>query len=354
MRPMIRVALDAMGSDLGPPATVAGAAAASLGDHAPEILLVGDEAALRAELAKHPHEASRVRIVPARDVCAMDDKPKDALDAKPDASVLVAARLVASGDADVLVSAGNTGGVTLACARTFTRLPGVGRAALGAVFPSERRRGENNDPFSLILDAGLTLEVTAEDLVAFAVMGSAYAQRISKNAKPLVALLSIGSEAGKGTPSIVAAHEKLARLPGIEFIGNVEGMDILRGTADVVVTSGFTGNIVLKMLEGVSDTVKRLARDAADQSWRVKLGMLLLAPSLRRVREVTDWQQYGGVPLLGFDHLCIKAHGRSTARAVRNALKVAAITARTDLVAAIREGLARVDAVRQSVPPTAG
>lgn len=350
---MVRVALDAMGSDLGPPATVAGAAAVSLGDQAPEILLVGDEPTLAAELAQHSHEPSRIRLVHASDVCGMDDKPKDALDRKPDASVLVAARLVASGDADVLVSAGNTGGVTLACARTFQRLPGVGRAALGAVFPTERRRGEKDDPFSLILDAGLTLEVSAEDLVAFAVMGSAYAQRISKNPKPRVALLSIGSEAGKGPPSIVAAHEKLARLPGIEFIGNVEGMDIPRGTADVVVTSGFTGNIVLKMLEGVSDTVKRLARDAADQSWRVKLGMLLLAPKLRRMREVTDWQQYGGVPLLGFDHLCIKAHGRSTARAVRNALKVATITARTDLVAAIREGLARVETIRPSTPPAA-
>lgn len=340
---MVRVALDVMGSDRGPAATVGGAAAISALPSAPELVLVGDERAIRAELASRAHEPSRIRVVHAKDVCAMDEKPRDALDAKPDASVLVAARLVATGEADVLVSAGNTGAVTLACARAFERLPGVARAALGAVVPTERRRGEKDDPFSLLLDAGLTLEASADDLVAFAVMGSAYAQRISKNPRPRVALLSIGSEANKGTAAVVEAHRRLATRPGIEFIGNVEGMDIPRGTADVVVTAGFTGNIVLKMLEGVSETVMRLARAASEKSVRYKAGLALLAPAIHRVREVTDWQQYGGVPLLGFDRLCIKAHGRSTERAIGNAIKVATITARTDLVAAMRASLTAQD-----------
>ncbi|UJR85353.1 phosphate acyltransferase PlsX [Sandaracinus amylolyticus] len=337
---MIRVALDVMGSDHGPEATVGGAATISRSPSAPQLVLVGDEGAIRAVLASREHDPSKVRVVHASEVCRMDDKPKEALDARPDASVLVAARLVRSGEADVLVSAGNTGAVTLACARTFERLPGVGRAALGAVVPTERRRGEKRDPFSLLLDAGLTLDVSADDLVAFALMGSAYAQRISKNPRPRVALLSIGSEASKGTAAIVEAHARLSRSTQIDFIGNIEGMDIPRGTADVVVTGGFTGNIVLKMLEGISETVMRLARAAGEASVRYKAGLALLAPAIQRVREVTDWEQYGGVPILGFDRLCIKAHGRSTERAIANALKVATITARTDLITAMRNALA--------------
>lgn len=336
---MTRIALDIMGSDLGPAATVAGAAAISIRDDAPHLTLVGDTAQIRAELARHPHNVDRVRLVHAPATVPMDASPREALDALPDASVLVAARLVAAGDADVLVSAGNTGAVTLACARTFTRLPGVARAALGAVVPTELRRGERRDPFSLLLDAGLTLDPTADDLVAFALMGAAYAERISKNPRPRVALLSNGGEPGKGTPAVIEAHARLAARPELDFIGNVEGMDIPRGTADVVVTGGFVGNIVLKMLEGVSDTVMRTARAAGERRWRYAAGLWMLSPAIRKVREVTDWQQYGGVPILGFDRLCIKAHGRSTARAISNALKVATITARTDLVGGMRAAL---------------
>jgi glycerol-3-phosphate acyltransferase PlsX len=337
-----RVALDCMGSDRGVAATVAGACAASLGNHAPELLLVGDEKAIRAELAKQKSDASKIEVVHASQVIAQDAKPKEAIDGNPDCSIVVATRLVKNGQADVLVSAGNTGAVTLACARTFERLPGIGRTALGAVYPTEKRRGEKDDPFSLILDAGLTLECSAKDLVGFAVMGSAYASRISRNPRPRVALLSVGSEAGKGTPAVVEAHALLLKVPGIEFIGNVEGMDIPRGTADVIVTGGFTGNIVLKMLEGVSDTVMRLARYAGQKSWQYRVGLLLLAPAIKRVRQVTDWEQYGGAPILGFDRLCIKAHGRSTERAIGNAIKVATRTVRTDLVKTITEQLANL------------
>ncbi|MFK7988196.1 MAG: phosphate acyltransferase PlsX [Sandaracinaceae bacterium] len=342
---MVTVALDAMGSDLGPKATVAGAAKASLASGAPEIVLVGDEAILRRLLTVHEHKRERVRIVHAPRFVPQDAKPKAALDAMPDCSVLKAASLVKSGEADVLVSAGNTGGVTLACARTFERLPGVGRCALGAVYPTERRRGEKDDPFSLILDAGLTLEVDGKDLVAFAVMGSAYASRISKNPNPRVALLSNGTEPGKGTRAVVEANRQLQQLTSLNFIGNMEGMDIPKGTADVVVTGGFTGNIVLKMLEGVAETVMRLGRYAGDKSIRYKAGLGLLAPAVKKLRRATDWEQYGGAPILGFDHICIKAHGRSTERAITNALKVATRAARTELVHSIRSGLEEMQAL---------
>lgn len=333
------IALDAMGSDLGPAATIAGAAEVSLHPEAPRIFVVGDAEVLRRELERVSHDAKKIRVVHAGQVIAQDEKPKAAIEGKPGASILVAAELVKAGEAAVLVSAGNTGAVTMGCARLFSRLPGVQRAALGAVYPTERRRGEKDDPFSLILDAGLTLEASAEDLVGFAVMGSAYSKCISRNPKPRVGLLSVGSEETKGTEAVVRANAILRRVPGIEFIGNVEGMDIPRGTADVVVTSGFTGNIVLKMLEGISETVMRLARSAGEKSLQYKAGLLLLAPAIQRLRQVTDWQEYGGVPILGFDRLCIKAHGRSTARAIRNAIRVAHKAARTDTVGAIRQGL---------------
>ncbi|MCA9604778.1 MAG: phosphate acyltransferase PlsX [Myxococcales bacterium] len=337
---MVTVALDAMGSDLGPEVTVAGAARVSLHEGAPHIVLVGDEAVLRRLLLVHDHARDKVRIVHAPHAVKQDDKPREALDAMPDCSILRAAALVKQGEADVLVSAGNTGAVTLACARTFERLPHVGRCALGAVYPTERRRGEKDDPFSLILDAGLTLEVDASDLVAFAIMGSGYASVISRNPRPRVALLSNGSEDGKGTAAVVEANRRLRALgPVIEFIGNIEGMDIPKGTADVVVTGGFTGNIVLKMLEGVAETVMRLGRYAGDKSIRYKAGLGLLMPAVKKLRKATDWEQYGGAPILGFDHLCIKAHGRSTDRAVANALRVATRAARTELVRTIRTGL---------------
>lgn len=341
----VAIALDAMGSDLGPAATCAGAAEVSRHPESPRLFVVGDADVVRKELEKHPHDRQKVRVVHAGEVIAQHDKPKEAVETKPGASILVATELVKAGECDVLVSAGNTGAVTMSCARMFSRLPGVQRAALGAVYPTERRRGEKDDPFSLILDAGLGLEAGADDLVGFAVMGAAYSKCISKNPRPRVGLLSVGGEESKGTEAVVKAHAMLKRLAtseldtGLDFIGNIEGMDIPRGTADVVVTSGFTGNIVLKMLEGISETVMRLARSAGEKSLQYKAGLLLLAPAIQRLRQVTDWQEYGGVPILGFDRLCIKAHGRSTARAIHNALRVAHRAARTDTVGAIRRGL---------------
>ena len=339
---MVTIAVDAMGSDLGPKIAVASAAALSRSPDAPRMVLVGDEAIVRRLLSVNPHDRAKIRIVHAPRFISQDAKPKEALEAMPDASILRAAELVRDGEADVLVSAGNTGAVTLACARVFERLPGVARAALGAVYPKQRRRGAKDDPFSLILDVGLTLDPSADDLVAFAIMGSAYAARISRNPRPRVALLSIGAEPSKGTRAVVEAHARLASLSCIEFIGNIEGMDIPKGSADVVVTSGFTGNIVLKMLEGISETVMRLGRYAGDRSIRYRAGLALLAPAVKKLRRATDWEQYGGVPILGFDHMCIKAHGRSTERAMANAIKVATRTARTDLVRSIREGLAEL------------
>ncbi len=234
---MHRIVVDAMGGDAAPDEIVQGAAEASLQLAGAEIILVGDASAIGRILPRMRHDGARVRVHHAPQHIEMDEKPAEALAAKPEASIAVAVDLVARGEGDAVVSAGNTGASVLACARRWQLLPGVRRAALAAVYPTELRRGEKDDPFSLILDVGATLEVTGEDLVGFAVMGSAYAKLVSHNRRPRVALLSNGTEPGKGPPEIVAAHAALVETTELNFIGNVEGMDIPRGVADVVVTS---------------------------------------------------------------------------------------------------------------------
>jgi len=320
---MHRIVVDAMGGDHAPDEIVQGAAEASLQLANAEIILVGDATVLGQILPRMRHDGARVRVHHAPTFVEMDEKPAEALAAKPDASIAVAVDLVARGEGDAVVSAGNTGASVLACARRWKLLAGIERAALAAVFPTELRRGEKDDPFSLILDVGATVEVTAKDLVGFAVMGSAYAKLVSHNRRPRVALLSNGTEPGKGPPEIVAAHAALVETTELNFIGNVEGLDIPRGVADVIVTGGFTGNVVLKMLEGVSETVVRLARYAHKERLAWRLGLMALSSAIDQLKAITDWQQYGGAPLLGFEHPFIKAHGRSNARAITNALKVA-------------------------------
>jgi len=336
---MITVALDVMGADAGVGPIAQGAAQLSREDAPIRIVLVGDEQQIGPALDAEPHEPKRLRIIHAPSFVAMTDKPAQALDDKPYCSVLAAARLVAQGEADALVSAGNTGAVIVAASRTFERLAGVRRVGLAAVYPTAEKHGPHQDPFGLMLDVGATLNCSADDLVAFAVMGSAYSRTISDIERPRVALLSNGTEPTKGTPAIVEAHERLRHLAAVEFVGNAEGLDIPRGSADVIVCEGFVGNIVLKMLEGVSEVAKDMAKAAYGSKLRYKLGLGMLSKGIRKVKAMTDWKQYGGAPIVGFDHLVIKAHGRSNARAVRNALKVAAKTVERDLTREIRQGM---------------
>jgi glycerol-3-phosphate acyltransferase PlsX len=338
---LITIAFDVMGSDHGPAEVIRGAAQLSLESPHIHTLLVGDRALIDDALAETKHSGERISVQHASEYIGMDEKPGEALARKPDASVSVAARLVAEGEADALVSAGNTGACVLSCARHFQLLPGVRRAALAAVYPTRDRHGQKADPFSLILDVGATVEATAEDLVTFAVMGAAYARIISRNENPKVALLSNGTEPNKGPRQVVEAHAALSAMKGLQFIGNVEGVDIPKGTADVVVTDGFVGNVCLKMLEGVHDTVVELAQYAYKESLRWRAGLAMLSGGIQRIKDITDWEQYGGAPVLGFDRIFIKAHGRSKARAIANAGKVAAKAVAHDLGKAIQQGLAR-------------
>jgi glycerol-3-phosphate acyltransferase PlsX len=338
---MITVAIDAMGPDAGPAVVVEGAARASREDVPVRVLLVGDEPVLSALLEDQRYDATRLSIVHTPEAIRHDEHPARALDAKPNCSVKLACDLVAAGEAQAVIGAGNTGALILAAARTFGRLDGIRRAALATVHPTEQRHGPHDDPFALMLDVGATIEATAEDLVGFAVMGSAYSQVISDIPAPKVALLSNGTEKHKGTPQIVEANALLSAHGGLNFVGNVEGLDIARGTVDVIVCDGFLGNVVLKMLEGVSEVFADIAKDAYARKFLFKLGLTMLSQGIQQIRRMTDWRQYGGAPLLGLDEVVIKAHGRSDARAMRNAIRVARKAVDRDLSGKIREGMAR-------------
>lgn len=339
MTKRIRVALDAMGGDHGVNATMRGAASLSLEGTDIHVLAVGELDAMQRVLDAVPHDPARITLVRSDGCVSMDAKPGAALTALPDCSVLAAARLVHEGGADAMVSAGNTGATVLAAAKVFSRIDGIRRTALASVYPTERRHGPHDDPFALILDVGATLNATADDLVGFAVMGSAYSSVISAITEPRVALLSNGTEANKGTQAIIAAHERLRHGP-LRFVGNIEGLDIPRGIVDVVVCDGFLGNVVLKMLEGMGDVLRSVTAEAAARRVQWRIGLSMLQSGLKKIHQLTDWKVYGGAPLLGFDHVVIKAHGRSEAGALRNAVKVAAKTVRHDLVGRIERGVA--------------
>jgi glycerol-3-phosphate acyltransferase PlsX len=346
---VITIAMDAMGGDRGVEATVAGAAAVSCEGQDLRVLLVGEVEAISAELRRHSYDPTRLEIVPSAGAVPMNASARAAMTDLPRCSIRVAVDLLARGEAQALVSAGHTGATVLAAAERFRRLAGVRRAALASVFPTERTHGPRRDPFALLLDCGATLSAEEEDLVAFAVMGAAYSSIISEIESPRVALLSNGTESTKGPPNVVGAHRLLANSP-LNFQGNLEGMDLPRGTVDVIVCDGFLGNVVLKMMEGVSEVLRDMAREASEARLQYRLGLQMLGEGLARLDRLSDWKRYGGAPLLGLDQVVIKAHGRADDRAIRNAIKVAAKSVRGRLVPRIEEGLTALGLAPRSSP----
>ena len=331
------IAVDAMGGDFAPEEIVKGVADASLAT-AIECLLVGDEARIQAVLDTLSYDPAHIRIHHAAEAVGMQESPREALRAKRDASILVGASLVARGQADALVSAGNTGACLLACAREFRTIKGVRKPALASVYPRHTDHA-GQDQLALLLDVGATIRCDAADLVQFAMMGSVYAHRISKVARPRVGLLNMGAEPFKGGDVLAAAHERLAAMPAINFVGNVEGNDVAKGHADVIVCEGLLGSVVLKFIEGIAEVVNDVAGNAVKQRLVWRLGMRLLSRGLREVSHLTDYAQYGGAPLLGFEQLLVKAHERSRAHAIANAVKLAAKTVRERVVSEIASGI---------------
>lgn len=325
-----------MGGDFGVQSTVAGAANVSLESENIQMTLVGNAPAITEALGSVSHDTRRIQVAHSSP-SSHSTSPSE--DAEARASIDAAMELLARGGADALVSAGHTDTLLAAATARLQHLPGIQRAALAAVHPTEQRHGPKDDPFALLLDVGATQEASAEDLVNFAVMGSAYAKIISSNPRPTVALLSNGNEPHRGTTAIRQAHERLSNHRAVHFVGNVEGLDLPRGSVDVVVCDGFTGSVVFAMLEGVTDVVTDLAKDAYARKFLWRLGLTMLSQGLRQLRVMTDWRQYGGAPLLGFESVIIKAHGRSNTRAIRNAIRVATKAIEHDLSGQIRMGL---------------
>jgi glycerol-3-phosphate acyltransferase PlsX len=333
------IAVDAMGGDNAPDEVVKGVAEVSLATDI-ECLVVGDEPRIQFILEHVPYNPEQISILHAPDAIGMAEDPHEAI-RKRDASLVVGVRAVADGRAGAMVSAGNTGACVLACAKHFRLVKGIRRAALASVFP---RHTEylGQDRLALLLDVGATVHCEADELVQFALMGNAYARRISKVASPRVGLLNMGSEEMKGGKELVEAHRRLRELSGVNFMGNVEGNELVRGRADVIVCEGLVGNVTLKLIEGLSELFSDIAGLAAERRLAWRLGLYLLSRGIERLRALTDYTQYGGSPILGFEHLFIKCHGRSNAHALANAVKVAAKAVRDRVTAEIATAVAEL------------
>ena len=312
----MRVALDAMGGDYAPAVTIEGAIETVNDFEGIDVILVGDENSIKRELDSKRHLPNRISIKHASQVVGMDEAPAAAIRKKRDSSIGRAIELVKNGEADAMVSAGHSG-VVMATALLFLRAsPGVDRPAIATIMPTLKA------PFVLI-DAGANLYCKPENLYQFGLMGSAYCSAIFGRTEAKVALLSIGEEDTKGN-ELTKESFKLLKKADINFIGNVDGKDIFTGIADVIVCDGFTGNVVLKISEGLADAiVKILKLEIAERSVG-RIAYLLMKSALISFKKKTDYDEYGGAPLLGINGTCIISHGRSTAKAIKNALRVAA------------------------------
>ncbi|HEX8976756.1 MAG TPA: phosphate acyltransferase PlsX [Solirubrobacteraceae bacterium] len=330
---MVTVAVDAGGADLGPAEVAAGAAQAARAGI--RVILFGPA----AEIGAVP---SGVEIVDAPISIAKAADPAFAVRSTPEASIVQAARAVADGRAQALVSGGSTGSALAAGLFNLRRDRGIYRPALALPVPLP------GAPPVVLLDVGANVSCRPEHLVQFAHMGSAFAQAVMGIGSPRVALLSNGEEPGKGTPELVSVHEQLAGAAGtgLNFIGNIEGTQVTDSVADVIVMDGFTGNITLKLIEGVSGRTMRAIREVAMGSTRGKLGGWLLGPAVRRLREQIDPEGPGGAYMLGLRQLGVVAHGRFTRRGFARAIEVAARGVEEDVVGATRRALETAGALR--------
>ncbi|EKQ70770.1 phosphate:acyl-(acyl carrier protein) acyltransferase [Leptolyngbyaceae cyanobacterium JSC-12] len=311
-----RIAIDAMGGDHAPGEVVAGALRAreELGV---EVLLVGDPERVEAAM-RHHTTSTALEIVSATDIVEMDEEPLSALRRKPKASINVAMDLVKKGKADAVVSAGHSGAAMAAALLRLGRLPGIDRPAIGAVFPTMIA----GKPV-IVLDVGANVDCRPKFLEQFAVMGSIYSQYVLGVPEPKVGLLNIGEESSKGNELALRTHQLLQESTRMAFIGNAEGRDVLSGNFDVIVCDGFVGNILLKFAEAVGEVVLQILREELPQGMHGKLGVSILKPNLKRIKQRIDHAEHGGGLLLGVDGICIISHGSSQAPSIFNAVRLA-------------------------------
>ncbi len=326
----MRIVVDAMGGDYAPGEIVSGAVQAAR-DFGGEIILVGREAEVKAALGDNARLPA-IRIVHASDVIDMDEHPANAVKNKPDSSMVVGMKLVKAGEADAFVSMGNTGGALAAALFNLGRIKGVQRPALAALFPVK-------DGWAVMLDMGANADVRPDWLVQFGMMGSVYAERVLGVTRPRVGLVSNGEEETKGNQLVQEAHALFKASP-LHFVGNVEGKDVMLGhAADVVVTDGFTGNIILKFAEAIAKMMRDVIREEIKRDPVSAVGGLMAKRAFDRVAARLDDSEHGGAPLLGVNGVVIIGHGRAKAYAVRNAIRTARQAVEKNIVAEIATGV---------------
>lgn len=311
----MRIALDAMGGDYAPAVTIEGAIEAVNESRELSVILVGNETELTNELKGKDYPTSLINIKHASQIVEMGESPVSALRRKKDSSIKIAVELVKSGEADAMVSAGNSGVVMATALLVLGKIPGVDRPAIAAVMPTLKG-------LFVLIDAGANVDCKPSHLLQFAVMGGAYAKNVFNIERPKIGLLGIGEEDIKGNELTREAFKRL-RESSLNFVGNVEGKDVFAGDADVVVCDGFVGNIALKISEGLAEAiVKMLKREISEKS-AGRIGYLFLKDAIKSFKKKTDYSEYGGAPLLGISKPCIISHGRSTSKAIKNAIKIA-------------------------------
>ena len=347
---MTRIALDARGGDNAPAEIVRGGVEAAEKLEDVKVILVGVQAQIEAELAKYPkavetaRKAGRLAVVPASEILEMDDEPAKSVRAKKDCSINVAMRLVKDGKADAFVSAGNSGAVSASAIFNLGRIRGVHRPAIAAVLPTRR-------PIRplLLLDAGANMDCHADWLVQFAIMGSVYSRAVFKRTKPLVGLLSIGTEDCKGNELSKETFPLLKEVKTLDFRGNVEGHDVFQGQTDVVVCDGFVGNVVLKTAESLAHAVGYFLKRECFRGVTRILGAMLLKGVFKSLKQQLDPDIYGGAPLLGVPGAVIITHGSSTHKAIFYAVKAGANAARNDVTGLIARDIAEYEANRKTL-----
>lgn len=323
----MRIAIDAMGGDHAPRAHVESALSAAAEWPDTHLILVGDPEVLQPLLGSAPHN---ITIEPALEVIESDDEPVKAVRRKTNSSMVVAGRLVKEGKADAMISAGNTGALMATGLLVVGRLKGIERPGLAPMFPTLDNVG------ILALDMGANMDAKPEHLVQYALMGSLYRNKVHGIREPRVGLLNVGTEAAKGNELTKAAFELLEQAP-IHFVGNVESRDVLEGTCDVLVCDGFSGNIMLKAIEGAASAIFKLLRAELTASFTSKLAAGILKPNFRRVRDKMDYNEYNGAPLLGVNGLVIKGHGSSDAKAMKTAIRQTRTAIGNGLIAALAD-----------------
>ena len=343
------IIIDAMGGDFAPGITIDGTCQMAAESNA-HFIMVGDEAKIKVELEKHTYNKDQISIVHTDEEITMDDSPRTAIREKKNASVLVAARMLKEGKGDAMVSAGSTAAVILAASLYIKRIPGVKRAAIGTIFPTLKEDRKAN-PYSVIMDVGANVSNTPDDLVHYAYMGKTYLEEVFDFNNPSIALLNIGAEEHKGNDTMKAAYKILESRADLNFIGNIEGNDITNGKSDVIVSEGMLGNVAMKSVEGVAESVKRLAKIAMKGKLVWKLGLLLLSGGIKKLMKVASYEEYGGAPIFGFDKLVIKSHGRCNAYAYKNGLRTALKAVEMDMIGFMRDSISKFEAEKENREP---